>query len=79
MSGGMRDGVGAYPPLLMTTSTRDDRVHPYHARCFVRRLLDLQQRSGSANGEGGVDKHDTDASRSLGTISILGLTNNHLL
>ena len=28
-----------YPPLLMTTSTRDDRVHPYHARSFVKRLL----------------------------------------
>ena len=27
-----------YPPLLMTTSTRDDRVHPYHARAFVKRL-----------------------------------------
>jgi prolyl oligopeptidase len=32
--------AGAYPALLMTTSTRDDRVHPYHARCFVKRLLD---------------------------------------
>lgn len=31
-------GVIAYPPLLMTTSTRDDRVHPYHARSFTRRL-----------------------------------------
>jgi len=30
-----------YPPLLMTTSTRDDRVHPYHARGFVKRLQDL--------------------------------------
>ena len=30
-----------YPPLLMTTSTRDDRVHPYHARSFVKRLQDL--------------------------------------
>jgi prolyl oligopeptidase len=29
---------GNYPPLLMTTSTKDDRVHPYHARCFVKRL-----------------------------------------
>jgi prolyl oligopeptidase len=29
-----------YPALLMTTSTRDDRVHPYHARCFVKRLID---------------------------------------
>ena len=28
----------------MTTSTRDDRVHPYHARAFVRRL----QESGHA-------------------------------
>ena len=29
------------PPLLMmTTSTRDDRVHPYHARAFVKRLQD---------------------------------------
>ena len=27
-----------YPPLIMTTSTKDDRVHPYHARCFVKRL-----------------------------------------
>jgi prolyl oligopeptidase len=27
-----------YPPLLMMTSTRDDRVHPYHARSFVERL-----------------------------------------
>jgi len=30
-----------YPSLLMTTSTKDDRVHPYHARSFVRRLVDL--------------------------------------
>ena len=32
------DGAAKYPPLLMTTSTRDDRVHPYHARAFVKRL-----------------------------------------
>jgi len=30
-----------YPPLFMATSTRDDRVHPYHARCFVKRLEEL--------------------------------------
>ena len=35
-------GCTLYPPLLMTTSTRDDRVHPYHARCFVKRLIDCQ-------------------------------------
>jgi prolyl oligopeptidase len=33
-------GSSPYPALLMTTSTRDDRVHPYHARSFVKRLLD---------------------------------------
>ena len=32
------DAKARYPPLLMTTSTRDDRVHPYHARAFVKRL-----------------------------------------
>jgi len=30
-----------YPPLLLTTSTRDDRVHPGHARKFMARLSDL--------------------------------------
>jgi hypothetical protein len=35
-------GKNQYPALLMTTSTRDDRVHPYHARCFVKRLLDCR-------------------------------------
>jgi len=30
-----------YPPLLLTTSTRDDRVHPAHARKLAARLLEL--------------------------------------
>jgi len=30
-----------YPPILVTTSTRDDRVHPGHARKFVARLREL--------------------------------------
>ncbi len=30
-----------YPPFFMSTSTRDDRVHPYHARCFVKRLEEV--------------------------------------
>lgn len=29
-----------YPPILLTTSTRDDRVHPGHARKFVHALKD---------------------------------------
>ncbi len=38
------DPVGApkqYPNLLMLTSTKDDRVHPYHARSFIARLDSL--------------------------------------
>lgn len=30
-----------YPPILITTSTRDDRVHPGHARKFAARLEEL--------------------------------------
>jgi prolyl oligopeptidase len=30
-----------YPATLLTTSTRDDRVHPAHARKMVKRLWDL--------------------------------------
>ena len=29
---------GEYPPILLTTSTRDDRVHPGHARKMAARL-----------------------------------------
>ncbi|SDU78011.1 prolyl oligopeptidase [Arcanobacterium phocae] len=31
---------GPYPPILITTSTRDDRVHPGHARKFYQKLRD---------------------------------------
>lgn len=34
--------IAHYPPLLMTTSTKDDRVHPYHARSFVKRFEDIK-------------------------------------
>jgi len=32
-----------YPPVLITTSTRDDRVHPGHARKMVAALEEAQQ------------------------------------
>ena len=32
------DPESAYPPVLVTTSTRDDRVHPGHARKMVAKL-----------------------------------------
>ena len=32
---------GRYPPVLFTTSTRDDRVHPGHARKMMAKMKDL--------------------------------------
>jgi prolyl oligopeptidase len=31
----------SYPPILFTTSTRDDRVHPGHARKMVGKLIEM--------------------------------------
>ncbi len=43
-----------YPPLLLTTSTRDDRVHPAHARKLAARLLEMSKNVLSyENIEGG--------------------------
>ncbi len=36
----LREGV-KYPPVLFTTSTRDDRVHPGHARKMMARMMEL--------------------------------------
>lgn len=33
-----------YPPLLITTSTQDDRVHPGHARKMAAKMLEMGQR-----------------------------------
>ena len=30
-----------YPPVLFTTSTRDDRVHPGHARKMMAKMMDM--------------------------------------
>ena len=35
------DAATAYPPVLITTSTRDDRVHPGHARKLAARLAEV--------------------------------------
>jgi prolyl oligopeptidase len=35
------ESVDRYPPMLVTTSTRDDRVHPAHARKMVAKLWEL--------------------------------------
>lgn len=50
----MIDPARDYPPLLLTTSTRDDRVHPAHARKMAARLLEFGKRVLSyENIEGG--------------------------
>jgi prolyl oligopeptidase len=36
--------AGKYPPILITTSTRDDRVHPGHARKMAQRLEDMDHK-----------------------------------
>lgn len=38
----LRDGV-RYPPSIFMTTTRDDRVHPSHARKMAARMIDLGQ------------------------------------
>lgn len=35
------DADGSYPPILIATSTRDDRVHPAHARKMAAHLEEL--------------------------------------
>jgi len=35
------DAAASYPPILIATSTRDDRVHPAHARKMAARLEEL--------------------------------------
>jgi len=51
------DPKAKYPPVLFTTSTRDDRVHPGHARKMVKRLIDKTESAGNVyyyeNIEGG--------------------------
>ena len=50
-----------YPPVLFTTSTRDDRVHPAHARKMVARLLELGHEvlyyENIEGGHGGAADH----------------------
>ena len=36
----LREGV-EYPPVLLVTSQKDDRVHPWHARAMAHRLEEL--------------------------------------
>nr|WP_259144277.1 prolyl oligopeptidase family serine peptidase [Tsukamurella ocularis] len=52
------DGPGELPSLLVTTSTRDDRVHPGHARKFVAALrergIEVDYYENIEGGHGGA-------------------------
>ncbi|WP_136314373.1 prolyl oligopeptidase family serine peptidase [Actinomyces procaprae] len=53
-----------YPPVLLVTSTRDDRVHPAHARTMAYRMLALgQDVTYFENSEGGHGRASTSAQR----------------
>ncbi|WP_454293467.1 prolyl oligopeptidase family serine peptidase [Salana multivorans] len=57
---------GSYPPVLLTTSTRDDRVHPGHARKFTARLLEQGHEVLSyENIEGGHGGASTNAQAAM--------------
>ena len=52
------DPAKTYPPTLFTTSTRDDRVHPGHARKMMARMLeagkDVRYYENIEGGHGGA-------------------------
>lgn len=57
-----------YPPILVTTSTRDDRVHPGHARKLVARLEEyghnVQYYENVEGGHGGAADNKQSAFKS---------------
>ena len=52
------DAARSYPPVLFTTSTKDDRVHPGHARKLAARMLeagkDVTSYENIEGGHGGA-------------------------
>ncbi|RJQ77756.1 S9 family peptidase [Pseudonocardiaceae bacterium YIM PH 21723] len=59
------DPLRSYPPVFITTSTRDDRVHPGHARKMVARLLenghDVRYFENIEGGHGGASNNEQHA------------------
>jgi len=57
----------SYPPVLVATSTRDDRVHPGHARKMVARMLeqghDVRYYENVEGGHGGAADNSQQAFR----------------
>ncbi|MDO5700499.1 MAG: prolyl oligopeptidase family serine peptidase [Bowdeniella nasicola] len=58
------DSEASYPPILFTTSTKDDRVHPAHARTMAYRMLKAGKNvTYVENIEGGHGGASTNAQR----------------
>ena len=56
----------SYPPVLFVTSTRDDRVHPAHARTMAHRMAALgQDVTYFENSEGGHGRASTSSQRAF--------------
>ena len=67
-----------YPPIFITTSTRDDRVHPGHARKMVARLgelgYDVRYYENIEGGHGGAADNEQLAHKSALTYEFLWRT-----
>ncbi|WP_018501559.1 prolyl oligopeptidase family serine peptidase [Parafrankia discariae] len=67
-----------YPPTFITTSTRDDRVHPGHARKMVARLrelgYDVRYYENIEGGHGGAADNEQLAHKSALTYEFLWRT-----
>lgn len=60
------EGAPSYPPVFFTTSTRDDRVHPGHARKMAKKALDYGlDVTYWENTEGGHGGAATSAQRAI--------------
>ena len=59
------DPAKSYPPVLFTTSTRDDRVHPGHARKMAAKMIDagkdVTYYENIEGGHGGAANNAQDA------------------
>ena len=60
----LKDGV-KYPPVLFTTSTRDDRVHPGHARKMMAKMeamgANVRYYENTEGGHGGAANNQQEA------------------
>ncbi len=70
----VKQGVN-YPEVFFTTSTRDDRVHPGHARKMVAKMNDMGYKTfyyeNTEGGHAGASTNDQSAKLNALTFSYL--------